>query len=202
MPLESTVFVVDDDEAMRDSLRWLIESVKLPVETYASSAEFLAAFEDKPGCLILDVRMPGMGGLDLQEKLREKSICLPIIFISGHGDIPMAVHAIKLGAIDFIEKPFNDQALLDRIYHAIELCKRMRESRESQFNIVANHRLLTPRECQVVDGVVAGKSNKVIAAELGVSWKTIEVHRANAMRKMQAHSLSELVGMVLHLRTA
>ena len=202
MPLESTVFVVDDDEAMRDSLRWLIESVKLPVETYASSAEFLAAFEGKPGCLILDVRMPGMGGLDLQEKLREKSICLPIIFISGHGDIPMAVHAIKLGAIDFIEKPFNDQVLLDRIYYAIELCKRMREAREAQFNIVANHRLLTPRECQVVEGVVAGKSNKVIAAELGVSWKTIEVHRANAMRKMQAHSLSELVGMVLHLRTA
>lgn len=202
MQLESTVFIVDDDEAMRNSLRWLIESVKLPVKTYASSAEFLDKFEAAPGCLILDVRMPGMGGMDLQEKLREKSICLPIIFISGHGDIPMAVHALKAGAIDFIEKPFNDQILLDRIYYAIELCKRMREAREAQLGIVANHRLLTPRECQVVEGVVAGKSNKRIAAELGVSWKTIEVHRANAMRKMQANSLSELVGMVFHLRAA
>lgn len=202
MSLESTVFVVDDDEAMRNSLRWLIESVKLPVETYASSAEFLDAFEGRPGCLILDVRMPGMGGMDLQEKLREKSICLPIIFISGHGDIPMAVHAIKAGAIDFIEKPFNDQMLLDRIYYAIELCKRMRQTREVQRGIVANYSQLTPRECEVVNGVVAGKSNKIIAAELGVSWKTVEVHRANAMRKMRAHSLSELVEMVLHLRAA
>ena len=202
MQPESTVYVVDDDEAMRNSLRWLIESVGLPVETHNSSAEFLDAFEGMPGCLILDVRMPGMGGLELQKKLREKSICLPIIFISGHGDIPMAVNAMKAGAIDFIEKPFNDQVLLDRIYYAIELCKRMRKTHEAQFNIAAHHRLLTPRECQVVEGVVAGKSNKLIASELGVSWKTIEVHRANAMRKMQANSLSELVEMVLHLRAA
>lgn len=199
---ESTVFVIDDDAAMRDSLRWLIESVKLPVKTYASSAEFLEKFEGLPGCLILDVRMPGMGGLDLQEKLRESKICLPIIFITGHGDITMAVKAIKAGAIDFIEKPFSDQMLLDRIYHAIELCKRMREAREEQLEILSKYKLLTPRECQVVQGVVSGKSNKMIAAELGVSWKTIEVHRASAMRKMQANALSELVGMVIHLRAA
>jgi two-component system response regulator FixJ len=199
---ESTVFVVDDDEAMRNSLRWLIESVQLPVKTYASSAEFLDQFEAVPGCLILDVRMPGMGGLDLQEQLLEKSICLPIIFISGHGDIPMAVHAMKAGAIDFIEKPFNDQMLLDRIYHAIELCKRMRQAREAQRKIVANYELLTPRECEVVNGVVAGKSNKAIGTELGVSWKTVEVHRANAMRKMHVNSLSQLVKTVLHLQAA
>ena len=195
---QQTVFVVDDDQAARESLRWLLESVGHHVQCYGSAHEFLDAYDGTiSGCLILDVRMPGMGGLELQNHLLHSDRCLPVIIVTGHGDVPMAVRAMKAGAVDFLQKPFNDQTLLERIQWALELCRHRRHSQGELSHIQANYRLLTPREHEVAALVVAGKSNKTIAIELGLSPKTIEVHRANVMSKMKAHSLSELVQMYM-----
>jgi len=194
METEPVVFVVDDDPAIRESLRWLIESVSIKVETFDSARAFLDRYEPgQLGCLVLDVRMPEMGGLDLQEKLEADGVCLSVIIITGHGDVSTAVRAMKAGAIDFIEKPFSDQALLDRIQQAIEahrVCLRRKSIRAQ-----VNERLvrLSPRERDVMSQVVMGKSNKAVASNLGLSPKTVEVHRARVMEKMQAKSLPELV---------
>jgi len=200
MKERQTVFVVDDDEAARESLRWLLESVGHHVNCPASAREFLESYDgSEPGCLVLDVRMPGMSGLELQNHLIERGWCLPVIVVTGHGDVPMAVRAMKAGAIDFLQKPYNDQTLLDRIQQALELCSQRRQNRSELALIRANHDHLTQREREVAERVVAGKANKVIAIELGLSPKTIEVYRANVMFKMQAHSLSGLVQMWMRL---
>ena len=193
-----TVYVVDDDPAMRSSLRWLIESVGLAVRTCGSAREFLATYRDsEPGCLVLDVRMPGMSGLDLQAELARQHINIPILIITGYAEVPLAVRAMKAGAFDFIEKPFSDQTLLDRIRAAVardEVARRRRAAREQ---VQARMRLLTQRERDVLERVVTGKSNKVIAAELNLSMKTVEVHRAHVMEKLQADSLADLIRLAL-----
>ena len=195
---KATVFVVDDDQAMRNSLKWLIESVGVQVESFASADEFLAQYQPgRAGCLVLDVRMPGMSGLELQEYLVEKNIHIPAVVITGHGDVPMAVRAMKSGVVDFIEKPFNDEVLLDAIRRAIVFEERQRNQRAEHLQIQQRLSHLTPREHEVMSMVTDGKSNKEIANALGVSAKTIEAHRARVMEKMQAGSLAELVRMAL-----
>jgi RNA polymerase sigma factor (sigma-70 family) len=196
--LQATVFVVDDDQAMRSSLKWLIESVGLGVESFASADEFLRSYyPGRAGCLLLDVRMPGMSGLELQEYLIQHQIEIPVIIITGHGDVHMAVRAMKSGAVDFIEKPFNDEMLLDAIRNALMLDDRRRETRSAKAAIAERLEQLTPREHEVMEMVTAGKSNKEIANVLGVSAKTVEAHRARVMEKMQAGSLAELVRMAI-----
>ncbi len=195
---KSTVFVVDDDQAMRNSLKWLIESVGVQVESFASADEFLAQYQPgRAGCLVLDVRMPGMSGLELQEHLVRQNIHIPAVIITGHGDVPMAVRAMKAGAVDFIEKPFNDEALLDAIRRAIAYEEQQRSQQSEHLQIQQRLSHLTPREHEVMEMVTEGKSNKEIANALGVSAKTIEAHRARVMEKMQAGSLAELVRMAL-----
>jgi FixJ family two-component response regulator len=195
---DPTVFVVDDEAVMRDSLRWLIESTGLRVETYADAPAFLAAIRpNMPGCVILDVRMPGMSGLDLQAELLRRGIDLPAIVVTGHAEVPMAVQAVKAGAIDFIEKPFSDQLLLDRVRQGLELDQRQREARERRTEASRRLGLLTHREREVLDHVVAGKANKEIAAALQLSPKTVEVHRAHVMEKMQVSSVAELVRLTM-----
>jgi FixJ family two-component response regulator len=196
-----TVFIVDDDEAVRDSLRLLLHSVGLAVETYDSAAAFLAAYDsERCGCLVLDVRMPGMSGLDLAETLRDRQAILPIIFITGHGDVPMAVQAMQLGAMNFIQKPFRDQELLDLITAALQQDAASRKVMDEQQTVRRRLATLTPRECQVLDLLLEGQINKVIAAGLGVSQRTVEIHRSRIMEKMQTHSLAELVRLVLKVR--
>jgi FixJ family two-component response regulator len=198
---EQTVFVVDDNEVVARSLRWLVETVQLRVETYASAQAFLDGYDAaKPGCLVLDVRMPGMSGLDLQERLTAQRIHIPIIFVTGHGDVQMAVRAVKSGAFDFIEKPFNDQDLLERIHKAIRFDAVQRDQDLQHQQLRALFANLTVREREVLDQVVLGKSNKAIANCFGLSAKTIEVHRAKVMEKMQADSVADLVKMSMQLQ--
>ncbi len=197
------VFVVDDDQAMRSSLQWLIESVGMQVRTFSSADEFLTAYQPHwSGCLLLDVRMPGMSGLELQAHLMQTDIRLPVIIITGHGDVTMAVKAMKAGAVDFIEKPFNDDDLLISIRNALQYDEKQRTLRTHCNEIAARLTSLTPREYEVMTMVTAGQSNKEIAASLGVSAKTIEVHRARVMDKMQANSLAELVRLFLLVKNA
>jgi len=198
MKSDPTVFVVDDDEAVRKGLQFLIRSVGLNVETFATAAAYLDNLSpSRPGCLILDVRMPGMSGLDLLAHLSEQGIEMPTIFLTGHGDVPLAVRAVKMGALDFLEKPFRHQELLDLIQRAIRLDAQRR--RESALRGEVRERIerLTPREHQVLDLIVAGEPNKAIAADLDISEKTVEFHRANVMKKMGVYSLADLVRMVL-----
>lgn len=198
---EPTIFVVDDEGDIRDSLRLLMRSVGLKSETFASAQEFLGAYDpSRPGCLILDVRMPGMSGPELQEKLRKNEINIPIIIITGHGDVPTAVRTMKAGAIDVIEKPFSDQLLLDRVQQALERDATDRKERAERERIAARLARLTPREREVMEGIVDGKLNKVIAADLGLSTRTVEIHRSRIMEKMQVRSVSNLVQMVLSVR--
>ncbi len=195
---EPTVFIVDDDQAVARSLRWLIETVRLRVETYGSAQSFIDGYDPaRPGCLVLDVRMPGMSGLELQERLAAQRIRIPIIFITGHGDVQMAVRAVQAGAFDFVEKPFNDQDLLDRIQRAITRDAEWRDRDLQQARLRALFATLTPREAEVLDLVVEGLSNKAVANALGLSAKTVEVHRAKGMEKMHARSLSDLVKMAM-----
>jgi two-component system response regulator FixJ len=195
-----TVFVVDDDSAVRDALRFLMRSVGLTVEAFSSAAEFLDAYrDDRAGCLVLDIRMPGMTGLELQDKLIERRSILPIIFITGHGDVPMAVEAMQAGAMDFIQKPFRDQDLLDRIHQAIDKDAKTRQSLGELAAIRTRLASLTPREREVMDLVVHGKANKVIAGDLDLSQRTVEIHRARVMEKIEASSLAHLVRMVLEV---
>jgi len=196
-----TVFIVDDDEPVRDSLRMLMRSVGLNAETFSGAAEFLQAYDgDRPGCLVLDIRMPGMSGMELQERLNDLHAIIPVIFITGHGDVPMAVKAIQHGAADFIQKPFRDQDLLDRINKAIEQGTSNRAQLLETRDIEERLANLTPREKEVLDLIVDGRPNKVIAADLDVSQRTVEIHRARVMDKMRASSLAHLVRMVMRLR--
>lgn len=194
----ATVFVVDDDEAVRTSLRLLLKSVGLPVETFDSASGFLDQYDgNRAGCLVLDIRMPGMSGLDLQQALNERHSILPIVFITGHGDVPMAVEAMQAGAVDFIQKPFRDQDLIDRINKGLTKDGEMREALRARDDIRTRIAELTPREREVLDLVTAGKANKVIAGDLNVSQRTVEIHRARVMEKMNANSLAHLVRMVI-----
>lgn len=198
MHQDNTVFVVDDDQAMRNSLKWLIESIGMKVETYASADAFIEGYyPGRSGCLLLDVRMPGMSGLDLQEHFLRENIRIPIIIITGHGDVPMAVRAMKAGAVDFIEKPFNDEMLLDSIRNALTLDQELRNEQAQRAEIAARLAHLTPRELEVMGMVTSGQSNKEIATRLGVSAKTVEAHRARVMDKMHADSLADLVKMAM-----
>lgn len=194
---ERTVHVVDDDEALLESIRFLLESVGLKVETYSSAQQFLDEFDDDSGCIVLDVRMPGMGGLELMEELRRRRVLLPVIIVTGHGDIPMAVRAMRSGARNFIQKPCNDQELIDTIREALAhdhevgpVFERGRVFRERLAT-------LTEREREVMDQVIQGTLNKNIADELNLSEKTIEVHRSNMMKKMQVQSVAELVRLAV-----
>ena len=191
-----TVFIVDDDPAIRFAMQALMDSVNVQHEIYGSGDEFLdKVAEHRPGCLVLDIRMPGLGGLELQEELISRGSTLPIIFITGHGDVPMAVGAMQKGGADFIQKPFRDQDLLDRVREALMTDKERRKEQEKHAEVEKRLARLTNREREVFDLVVTGKPNKVIAYELGVSQRTVEIHRARVMEKMQAKSLADLVKM-------
>jgi len=190
------VFVVDDDSSMREALTDLITSVGLLVEPFESAREFLERRRlDAPGCLVLDVRLPGLSGLDLQRELVRKEAPIPIIFITGHGDIPMSVRAIKEGAVEFLAKPFRDQDLLDAIQHALEIDRAARQERSMVAEVRRRYESLTKREREVMKLVVSGLLNKQIAGELGSSEVTVKMHRGQVMRKMKAQSLVQLVRM-------
>jgi two-component system response regulator FixJ len=189
-----TVFVIDYDQQVRSSVQELLTSVGLPVELFSSAPEFLAAYDPaRPGCLILEARLPGLGGLDLQERLARREPASPVIIITAHGDIPMAVRALRNGAVDFLEKPFRPQLLLDRVCEALELDAANRRAHALRGALLARVASLTSREREVMQRVVAGHTNESVAAHLGVTRKAVEAYRARVMRKMQARSLPELV---------
>lgn len=199
--LQATVFVVDDDEAMRDSIRWLLESVNLGATLFSCANDFLESCDPgQEGCLLLDVRMPGMSGMELLETLKSSGILLPVIMITGHGDVPMAVRALKHGAMDFIQKPFNAQELLDRVHAALKLDREQRQRRREIGRRHARFACLTDREMEVVELVVVGNSSKIIAKRLGISPKTVDIHRANLMRKLDIRTVAELVQLRLGLQ--
>ena len=200
-PRNPIIIVVDDDAGVRNAMRSLLKSVGLESAQYPSAQEFLAAYQaSQPGCLVLDIRMPGMSGLELQQQLNLRGAVIPVIFMTGHGDIPMAVEAMQHGAFDFLQKPFRDQDLLDRIQRAIVKDAELRKSLGEHARIKEHLETLTPREREVLDLMTQGKQNKVIAQDLGVSPRTVEIHRARVMEKMSAQSVAELVRMMLDLR--
>jgi len=193
-----TVFVVDDDESVRGSLRFLLRSAGLESRAFGSAPEFLGAYDPaQPGCLVLDVRMPGMSGLELQQELNLRGAVIPVIFITGHGDIPMAVEAMQHGAHDFLQKPFRDEDLIERVRRALAKDAKARAALEEHKVIREHLESLTPREREVLVLMARGKPNKIMAHELGVSQRTVEIHRARVMEKSGASSLAELVRMVM-----
>jgi two-component system, LuxR family, response regulator FixJ len=195
-----TVFIVDDDEAVRTSLALLLKSLGMAAMAYASATEFLANYDPlQPGCAVFDVRMPGMSGLALQNELNQRGTIIPVIFITGHGDVPMAVEAMQNGAFDFLQKPFGDQDLLDRIQRALAIDSNHREQLKNKDQIRLRVESLTPREKEIMTLVTAGKPNKIMAAELGVSQRTVEIHRSHVMEKMGTSSLAQLVRMTMLL---
>ena len=196
------VFVVDDDASMRDAISRLLNAVGLTVQTFTSAREFLnRRLPDVPGCVVLDVRLPGLSGLDLQREMVERGIHIPVVFITGHGDIPMSVQAMKAGAVEFLTKPFRDQDLLDAVRSGILLDRKEREERAELAELRDCVRQLTQREQEVMSLVVSGLLNKQIALQLGTSEKTIKIHRSQVMRKMRANSLADLVRMSQKLGT-
>ena len=195
-----TVFIVDDAEPVRDSIGMLLDTVGIEHDEFATAQAFLDNFDaDRTGCLVLDIRMPGMSGLELQDKLAELEADIPIIFITGHGDIPMAVEAMRKGAVDFIRKPFRDQELLDRIHEALHADASQREAEASRRVVRGNFEMLSPRESEVFDRVASGQANKVVAIDLGISERTVEIHRSQVMKKMNARTLAALVRMKIML---
>ncbi len=202
MRAEPSVFIVDDDPSMCSALRRLLRSAGLNVETYVSAQEFLESYSaERPGCLVLDVQMPGMSGLDLQQLLAERNIHIPVIVLTGHASVPTAVTALKAGATDFLEKPFDNEVLLARVRDALALDAESRQARRERAMVEERLALLTPREREVMELMVEGKSSKLIAAELGLSARTVEIHRARIMDKMQCDSLADLVRMVFLIKT-
>jgi FixJ family two-component response regulator len=197
MPEGPTVFVIDDDPSVRVALKRLVESVGLNCETFDSPDTYLRAPQERvPGCLVLDVRMPGMSGLDLQTQLARQGYCLPIIFLTAHGDVRTSVRAMKAGAVEFLTKPFHEQELLDAIQHAIERDREEWPKYHDKIRHTRQYHALTPRERQILERVVGGLLNKQIASELNVSESTVKLHRAEVMRKMDARSVAELVAIV------
>jgi len=198
-----TVFVVDDDEPVRDAIGMLLDTVDIPFESFATAQEFLQAYDpSRTGCLVLDIRMPGMSGLELQEKLLEDKAPIPIVFITGHGDIPMAGDAMTRGAVDFIRQPFRDQELLDRVHEALTVDSENRSAYEDLIAIRQKVDSLTPREHEVFERVARGQANKVVAIDLGISERTVEIHRNQVMQKTKARTLADLVRMKLTLDNA
>ncbi len=201
MLAQQTVFIVDDDPGVREALCFLYKSVNLDAEAFATAEEFLNAYNpQRSGCLILDVRLPGMSGFGLMQELSARKITLPIIMITGHGDVTMAVHALKSGVLDYVTKPFNEQTLLERTHEALKQDALWRQRHQERTSVEKRFARLTPREQEVMLAVIEGKPNKVTAAELGVSPKTVEQHRAHVMKKMEAGNLAVLVRMGLLLR--
>ncbi|MCR9259281.1 MAG: response regulator transcription factor [Pseudomonadaceae bacterium] len=194
------VFIVDDDEAVRDAIGMLLETVDIPYVTYPDALSFLEQADlNNVNCLVLDIRMPGMSGLELQEKLAAMKVELPIVFITGHGDIPMAVEAMRRGAVDFLRKPFRDQELLDRIQEALSRDAQHRDQAADSHQLKSRIADLTPRELEVFQRVAKGQANKVIAIELGISERTVEIHRSNVMQKTSSRSLADLVRLLIKL---
>lgn len=199
--IQQTVYVVEDDEAVRDSLELLLKSDGKQVKTYPSATDFLGDYsEDMVGCIVLDIRMPGMDGMELQKKLNARHSLLPIIFVTGHGDVPLAVDAMKEGAVDFIQKPYREEALLEKIESALEQDREQRKTLSERQEIVRKIKTLTPRETEIMERMIAGQANKVIAIELDISQRTVEIHRSRVMHKMGTHSLAHLVRMVLSVK--
>ena len=200
--MSETVFIVDDDAAVRDSVAMLLGTVNLTTETFTSAEDFFAGFDpNRPGCLLLDLRMPGMSGLGVQQELAQRGSRIPIVFLTAHGDVQVAVQAMKEGAVDFLQKPFRDDELIERIQKALEVDRRQRALEVDEANFRSRLAELTPREKEVMDHVVAGAPNKAIAMDLGLSERTIEIHRSRVMKKMGVTSLAELVRMVTENRT-
>lgn len=198
MQAEPIIHIIDDEPDVRDALSMLLRAAGRAVRSYASGEDFLSrCAAEGEGCLLLDVRMPGMSGLELLERLARRGTLLPVIIMTGHGDVPMAVRALKSGAFDFIEKPFNDALLLDRIVGALAHARATRDIESERRHAIARHALLSPREREVFAGIVAGRLNKLIADELGVSVRTVEIHRAHILEKMEVGSLAALVRMGL-----
>lgn len=198
MPSNPIVHVIDDDDAARDSLAFLLRAAQVDVRTYETAPAFLATIKPLlPGCVITDVRMPGMTGIELLRRLRENGIDIPVIVITGHGDIPLAVEAMKCGALDFIEKPFAEESILRAVRAAEDRIKKLEPRSGEEAQVASRLASLSERERQVLDGLVAGHANKVIAHALGISPRTVEVYRANLMTKMEAKSLSELIRITL-----
>jgi two-component system response regulator FixJ len=203
MPAPALVHIIDDDDAVRDSLALLLGTADLEVQTYASAVTFLAAApQHASGCILTDVRMPDMDGLTLLRRLGEAGIRLPVIVMTGHGDVPIAVEALKAGAVDFLEKPFDDERLIAAIRNALDISRAVLSQAAANADTIARMGSLTPRERQVLDLLVAGKPNKVIAFDLGASPRTVEVHRARVMEKMGVRSLAELVRIVIAVEPA
>lgn len=199
-PVKAAVFVVDDDDGVRRALGTLMESVGYLYVAYPSAVEFLRHYNPaQPGCLILDIRMPEMSGLELQQELNRRGYHIPVIFVTGHGDVPMAVDAMKKGAFDFVQKPFRDQDLLDRVNRALQTDAGVRQESAGKDEVQRRWGTLTPREKEVMALIVAGKANKVIAMDLNLSERTVEIHRARVMEKMKARSVAQLVKMSLLL---